>query len=388
MKAAVINAEWAPQAGVRIDPENEARRWAVNANLIYRNATATVQTVDDPSGPGPRELILAVGACGICGSDIHMYETDAEGYMLLPYHLRAPVVPGHEFAGKVVAVGSDVREFEVGDLVTTEEIQWCGECTPCRGGYWNQCRYIEDLGFTIDGGFAEYVRVNAKYCWSLNAVLERYGSEEVALEVGSMSEPISVAYEGIFTRAGGFLPGSPVAVFGGGPIGLASVALAKAAGASQIFCFEPGAERRELAEKLGATHSVDPTVVDGAALVEEETKGVGVAMAVECSGNFPAVMRTIELSLGIGGKVAVIGMDGRSVEINFIDHQLRAASTYGTVGHCGSWDFPNVIRLMASGRIDMHHAITRRFALDDFVDAIKVSTSRTDGKILVKPAGA
>ena len=166
---------------------------------------------------------------------------------------------GHEFAGEAVAIGSEVKEFEIGDLVTAEEIQWCGECDACRGGYWNQCLYIEDLGFTLDGGFAEYAKVNVKYCWSLNSVLERYGDKTMALEVGSMSEPCSVAYEGMFTRAGGFLPGRDVAIFGGGPIGLAATALAKAAGAARIFAFEVLPERRELCEKLGATHGVDPT---------------------------------------------------------------------------------------------------------------------------------
>jgi threonine dehydrogenase-like Zn-dependent dehydrogenase len=107
-------------------------------------------------------------------------------------------------------------------------------------------------------------------------------------------------------------------------------------------------------------------------------------MAVECTGNFPAVMDSIEGSLGIGGKVAVIGMDGRPAQLNFIDYQLKAASTYGTVGHSGSWDFPNVISLMASGQIDMHHAITRRFPLEELVDAIDETKTRVDGKILVK----
>jgi threonine dehydrogenase-like Zn-dependent dehydrogenase len=384
MKAVVLNAEWAPRTGVTVDPAQAERRWAVNANQVYKNPSASYETIDDPGEPGPRDVILKVGACGICGSDVHMFETDDEGYMLLPYHLRTPVVTGHEFAGKIVAKGSEVTEFEVGDLVSAEEIQWCGQCTECRGGYWNQCRYIEDLGFTINGGFAEYAKVDAKYCWSLNAVLERYGDETVALEVGSMTEPVSVSYEGMFTRAGGFLPGSAVAVFGGGPIGLAAVALAKAAGASKIFCFEPLPERRALAEKLGATHGADPTAIDAVALVEEETKGTGVAMAVECTGNFPAVMRTIEQTIGVGGKISVVGMDGRPAQLNFIDHQLRAASVYATVGHSGSWDFPNVIRLMASGQIDMHHAITRRFPLEQLVDAVEETKTRVDGKILVK----
>jgi scyllo-inosose 3-dehydrogenase len=385
VKAIVVDAEWAPRAGTKLAPELEARHWAVYANEVWRNPSLSLTTVPDPEGPGPHEVILKVAACGICGSDVHMFETDDDGYMLLPYHLRCPVVTGHEISGTVVAIGSEVRNFKEGDLVAAEEIQWCGRCTPCRGGYWNQCQNVEDLGFTIDGGFAEYLRVDAKHCWSLNKVAERYGSSELALDVGAMSEPISVTYEGMFTRAGGFKPGSAVAVFGAGPIGLAAVALAQAGGASSIFCFETLPGRRALAEKVGATHALDPREVDPVDAVAEVTAGQGVAMAVECTGNFGAVMRPIEGVLAVGGKVAIIGMDARPAELRFIDYQLKAASVYGSLGHCGSWDFPNVIALMASGRIDMEHAITRRHPLESLVDAIEETKNRGDGKVLVKP---
>lgn len=387
MKAIVVDAEWAPREHAVISPEDEARRWAVNANEVYRNPTVAVEARDDPGGPGPSELILQVGACGLCGSDVHMFETDPEGYMLLPYHLRCPVVTGHEFSGTVVAVGSDVKDFSEGDLVTVEEIQWCGRCTPCRGGYWNQCQFVEDLGFTIDGGFAEYVRVDSKHCWSLNGLLDRYGDREMALEVGALTEPTSVVYEGMFTRAGGFKPGSAVAVFGAGPIGLAAVALAGAAGASQIFCFETLPGRIALAEKLGATHVVDPREVDPVGLVAEATKGHGVAMAVECTGNFPAVMDPIERVISVGGKISIIGMDARPAELSFIRHQLKASAVFGSLGHCGSWDFPNVIALMASGRIHMEEAITRRHPLEGMVAAVEETKNRSDGKVLVKPGG-
>jgi len=251
MKAIVVDAEWAPRDGVHVDAKDEARHWAVNANQVYRAPRIEMQTVPDPTGPGPRELIVKVGSCGICGSDVHMYETDADGYMLLPYHMRCPVVGGHEFAGEVVEVGAEVADFAIGDLVTVEEIQWCGNCLACRGGYPNQCSHIEDLGFTIDGGFAEYAKVPEKACWNLNALIERYGSQTVALEVGSMSEPTSVVYEGMFTRAGGFKPGGAVVVFGAGPIGLAACALAAAAGASRVVCVETSPQRRSGWSALG-----------------------------------------------------------------------------------------------------------------------------------------
>jgi scyllo-inosose 3-dehydrogenase len=385
MKAVVLEAEWSPRPGARISDEDAARHWAAIANDAYRNPSVDVRTVDDPGAPGPTELVLEVGACGLCGSDVHMFETDDEGYLLLPYHLKTPVITGHEFAGRIVAVGSDVTNLRVGELVAVEEIQWCGKCRECRGGYWNQCKYIEDLGFTLDGGFAQYVKVDSRFAWSLDGVLQRYGDEDTTLEVGALTEPTSVAYEGMFTRAGGFKPGGSVAVFGGGPIGLASVALASAAGAAQVFCIDPLPGRRDLAATLGATTTIDPTAADPADVIDTATHGDGAAMVIEASGNFPAVMGAVEETLGVGGKVVIAGMDARTANLNLIKYQLKAGSVYGTVGHSGSWDFPNVINLMASGKISMEHAITRRFPLAGLVSAIDETKARGNGKILVKP---
>ena len=385
MKAIVLEAEWAPRPGASITEEHAKRQWAFNANQAYRNPQVSLQSIADPGAPGPGEVVVQVGACGICGSDVHMLETDDDDYLVLPYHLKAPVVIGHELAGKVVAVGAGVTEISEGELVAVEEIQWCGECRECRGGYWNQCRNIEDLGFTVNGGFAEFVKVQAKYCWSLTAVAERYGSEELALEVGALTEPTGVAYEGLFTRAGGFKPGSAAAVFGAGPIGLAATALLAAAGASQIFVIDPLLGRRELAEKLGGTHLIDPTETNVAEFVLEATRGNGVSIIAEASGANEKVFGPIEDIMGAGAKVSIMGMDPRPAPVNTIRHQVAASSIYGTVGHCGTWDFPNVIALMASGRISMEHAVTRRVPLTELVAAVDETKARTNGKILVKP---
>jgi scyllo-inosose 3-dehydrogenase len=229
------------------------------------------------------------------------------------------------------------------------------------------------------------VRVPARAAWSLDPLLERYGSPEKALEVGAMCEPVSVTYEGMFTRGGGFKPGGVVAVFGAGPIGLAGVALSAAAGASAVICVETVPERRALAERLGATHVVDPTQQDAVAAIDEISRGQGLAMAVEASGAWGAVMPVIDRALGVGGKAVIVGMDPRSPTLELISYQLKAASVYGSVGHCGGWNFPNVINLMASGRIAMEHAVTRRAGLAGMVDAVRSTRDRTDGKVLVKP---
>lgn len=385
MKAVVMNAEWAPRPHASIKPTDAARKWAAIANHAYKNPTFALEDIPEPGEPGPYDVILEVGACGICGTDVHMFETDDEGYVLMPYHLMTPVVTGHEFAGRIIAKGSEVDHLAVGQLVAAEEIQWCGRCTACRGGYWNQCGYIEDLGFTLNGGFAEYVRVDSRYCWSLDAVAERYGSEEIALEVGALTEPTGVAYEGMFTRAGGFKPGSTVAIYGGGPIGLAATALAAAAGAANVVVADMLPERRSLALEMGATAVVDPAQRPVEDLVGEVSRGQGAAMIVEATGNFQAVMTSIEGSMGVGGKVVIAGMDARSASLNFIQYQLKAGSVYGTVGHSGSWDFPNVIALMGSGKIQMDKAITRRYPLAELLEGIEETKARVNGKILVKP---
>ena len=123
-------------------------------------------------------------------------------------------------------------------MVTVEEMIWCGRCTPCRNGYPNHCTNLEEIGFTIPGAFANFIAVDEKFCWKIDAIAERFGSEEKAYEVGALTEPTCVAYNAMFERAGGFKPGHYVNVFGAGPIGLAAIGLAKAAGAGMIVAFE------------------------------------------------------------------------------------------------------------------------------------------------------
>jgi len=384
MRAVVLEADWDPRPGTVISDEDVARRWAPNAHVVYRNPRVSVRDVEPPGEPGPGELLIRVANCGMCGSDLHMYESDEDGYIILPYHLKSPVVLGHEFSGTIEAVGRGVKRVAVGDIVAVEEIQYCGECHACRGGYPNSCERIEDFGFTIDGGYAEYVIAPVKAVWSLNPLLDRY-SREQALEVGALCEPTSVAYEGMFTRAGGFKPGGAVAVFGAGPIGLASIAHAAAAGASAVIAFETVPDRRDLASRIGATHVFDPTEVRASEVVREITRGIGVAMAVEASGAWTHVMSELDLCLAVGGKAAIVGMGPESPTVNLVEYQLRGASLYGSVGHCGGWDYGNVINLMASGRIHMEHAITHRYDVEGFVAALESLRSRTQGKVLVRP---
>jgi threonine dehydrogenase-like Zn-dependent dehydrogenase len=388
MKGLVLQAEWDPRPDYRVSESERSTRKAVTGSSVWRRPRVAVETVPDPT-PGPSDVLLRPRACGVCGSDVHFLETDQDGYMLYPGLTRFPVVIGHEFSGEVVGVGAEVRDLRPGDMVTCEEMIWCGECTPCRNGYPNQCLRLEEIGFTINGAQADLITVNAKYCWKINALAERYGSAEGGYEAGALCEPTSVAYNAMFTRAEGFKPGGHVTVFGTGPIGFAAIALARAAGAAKIIAFEVSPTRTELAKKVGADVVLNPVELQrqGTAprhAIMELTDGEGAAMHVEAAGAPTRTIPEMEAALAVGGKIVIIGRAAERTPIYLEAFQTHAAQIFGAQGHSGYGNFPNVIKLMAAGRIDLTPIITSRFPLARGVEAIKKATKREDGKIMIR----
>lgn len=383
MKGLVVSAEWSPKPGYVVSQFEKNTGKAITGNSIWKNPKLEVKEVPDPT-PGPKDVVLKVRACGVCGSDVHFYETDSDGYMLYPGLTKFPCVIGHEFSGEVVEVGSEVKDLKVGDMVTAEEMIWCGECVPCRNGYPNQCLNLEEIGFTINGAFADYIVIGAKYCWKIDEIAERYGDREKTFEAGALVEPTSVAYNGMFVRAEGFKPGGYVVVFGAGPIGLASIALAKASGASKIIAFEISNRRRELARLVGAEYVYNPAEVDPVEVILDVTKGAGADMLVESAGAPTKTIPVMEKTLAIGGKIVQIGRAAERVPVYLEYFQTHAGQIFGAQGHSGYGTFQNVIRLMASGRIDMTQIITSRFSLSDAVSAIKKTSQREDGKVMVR----
>ncbi|MBI4758311.1 MAG: alcohol dehydrogenase catalytic domain-containing protein [Chloroflexi bacterium] len=383
MKGLMLRAKWEPRQDYVLSEFEKTTGKAITGNSVWRHPELKVQEVPKPQVK-PDQVLLRVKACGVCGSDMHFYETDKDNYIMYPGLTRFPVITGHEFSGQIVGVGGAVTDFKVGDMVTAEEMIWCGECVPCRNGFPNQCQRLEEIGFTINGAFAEYLAIGAKYCWKINDLLKVYGTEDRAYEAGALVEPTSVAYNGIFQRAGGFKPGAYAAVYGAGPIGLASIALCKAAGAAKVIAFEISAQRRELAKAVGADYVFDPREVSPGAKVMEITAGEGAEMQVEAAGAPTLVLPEMEKSLAINGKIVQIGRAAERVPMYLETFQVRHSQVFGAQGHSGNGTFPSVIRLMASGLIDMTRIITARYNLDQVVSAIAQSASRQDGKIMVK----
>jgi threonine dehydrogenase-like Zn-dependent dehydrogenase len=388
MNGLVLEAKWKPRHGYEVTEFERTTGKAVTGSSVWHDPKVRLAALPDPK-PGPKDVLIHPKACGVCGSDVHFVERDSDGYMLYPGLTKFPVVIGHEFSGEVVEIGKDVRDLRPGDMVTCEEMIWCGECVPCRNGYPNQCLNLEEIGFTIDGAQAEYLAIGAKYCWKIDALAERYGNADTAYEAGALTEPTSVAYNAMFTRAGGFAPGGYVTVFGTGPIGFAAIALARAAGAGKIIAFEVSPARQELARRVGADRVFNPVEVEKRGLrprdvILEETRGEGAAMHVEAAGAPPRTVPEMEASMAIGGKLVIIGRASDRASVYLDQFQTHAAQIYGAQGHSGYGNFPNVIRLLASGRVDLLPIVTSRFPLDQAADAVHKALRREDGKILVR----
>jgi len=386
MKGLVLSAKWEPRPGYQVSEFEKKTGKAVEGAQVWRHPKLELKEVPDPK-PGPGQVLLRVKACGVCGSDVHFYETDQDDYILYPGLTKFPVIIGHEFSGEIVEVGPgpEGAKFKPGDRVTVEEMVWCGHCRPCRDGFPNHCENLEEIGFTIDGAMAEYIVVPAKLCWKVDAVFERYSDEELAWEVAATTEPTCVAYNGVFERAGGFRPGAYVAVYGAGPIGLGAIQLSKAAGAAKVIAFEVSEVRRKLAQEVGADYVYDPREVTPSEAIMEVTGGEGVDLSVEAAGAPEKTIPEMEKTLAINGKITVIGRAAQRVPMFLERFQVRRSQLFGAQGHSGHGIFPSVIRMMGAGLIDNSKIITSRFPLSQAVDALEKATKREDGKIIIKP---
>lgn len=386
MKTLVLSAKWEPRPDYRVSEFEKRTGKAIEGFNVWRYPRLELKGVEQPE-PGPGEVLIRVKACGICGSDIHFYETDKDDYILYPGLTKFPATIGHEFAGEIVELGRgpEAKGFKVGDRVTVEEMVWCGYCRPCRDGFPNQCENLEELGFTVDGAMAEYIVVPIKLCWKLDAVFERYSDEATAWEVGATTEPTCVAYNTIFECAGWFRPGAYVAIYGAGPIGLGAIQLCKAAGATKVIAFEVSEVRRKLAKEVGADAVYDPCKIIPSEVVMDLTHGAGADFSLESAGAPEKTIPEMEKTMAIAGKLAVVGRAAQRVPMYLERFQTRKAKLYGAQGHSGYGIFPSVIRMMGAGLIDNSKIITSRFSLDRSLEALEKATKREDGKIIIKP---
>jgi threonine dehydrogenase-like Zn-dependent dehydrogenase len=264
---------------------------------------------------------------------------------------------------------------------------WCGECRPCADGFPNHCERLDEIGINIDGAMAEYVAVDAKYCWSIVDLGRKYGAEKMFL-LGSLVEPTSVAYNAVIERGGGIRPGDSVWILGSGPVGLAACAILRRAGASKVMVSEPSKARAEMARQLGATDVIDPTDGKTAEKVLEISAGRGADLILEATGLPHRVWRDIEEVIwngrALNTTVVLVARADARIPVNGEVFQVRRAQIVGAQGHSGHGNFPRVISAMEDG-MDVSLMSTKIITLDQAPENIlALQTDRQECKITIR----
>jgi L-iditol 2-dehydrogenase len=314
----------------------------MRAIVFERAGEIAVKDAPEPS-IGPNHLLVSMRQMGICHSDFDLL---ADRYII---PVGFPITPGHEWAGEVVAVGSEVASFEPGDRIV-------GECT-VNGG-------VDHFGFSISGAGADLFRVRSDWAHRL--------PDDVSYAAGATVEPFSCAYYAL-SRVGRVNAADTVVVIGGGPIGLSAVAAASTMGA-RVVLIEPAEHRRSVGIRLGAAETVDPGSDDVVDAVADLTGGRLADVVVEASGNPAAMAGAFDL-VGFRGRMAFIGINvGQSAPAKLGQIQSKELRIHGTIGSPDIW--PETIRFIAASKVDLTPMVTAVFPLEEAVDAFAASEQR------------
>ncbi len=317
---------------------------------------------------GPDELLVRVEACGVCGTDRHLFHGE--------FPCTPPVTLGHEFSGIIEQVGSAVSGFSVGDRVTGDPNIACGRCSHCVNGRVNLCRNLTAIGIHRDGGFADYVIIPHKQAFPLPADLDPMH--------GAFCEPLACCLHGIDLAE--IKAGSSVVVLGGGVIGLLTVQLARLAGATTVILVTRQASRRSLAEELGATASVDPNAGDVIAQIAGGHGLVpgGVDVVLECAGVAETVVQATKL-VRPGGTAVILGVmaQGERVEIEPFDLLFREVKL--VTSFLNPFTHRRAADLIASGRIEVEKLISRKVSLEEAPEVVRQLPQPGEVKVLVVP---
>lgn len=390
MKAVELSAKWSPKPNFKLGSKDIDGKLTYLGSQVWKDP---IVNIVDKSVPEIKsnEVLLKVKRCGICGSDVHMAQAYDDGYIYYPGLTAFPVTLGHEFAGEIVEVGSQAinkrtgKLYEKGEPVTVEEMAWCGECKPCCDGYPNHCERLQEIGFSIDGAFAEYITVPSKLCWSLKKLQGKYDD---IYKIGSLVEPTSVAYNAVIERGGGIRPGENVVILGAGPVGLASARILKTAGAAICIVSEPNEHRANLAKKMGADQIINPQKENFVEKVKEYTDNDGAALYLEATGLPQVVTEDIQNCIweckAVNSTVVIVARAEQRMPVCGEYFQVRRARIVGAQGHSGHGTFPNVISCMAAG-MDMTPMVTKEISLEQVPENIKLlQTDRENCKISAK----
>ena len=321
---------------------------------------------------GPNDVLVAVEAASICGTDLHIYSWDP----LMRDRIRPPMIFGHEFCGVVEKVGSEVSEVRPGQFVSAEMHVACGHCLQCRIGQQHLCQKVEIIGIDRNGCFAEYVKIPASNILPIDPAIPR--------DYAAILDPLGNAVHAVLA---GEIAGQTVAVVGCGPIGLMAIQVAKACGATQIYGIEIRERRILLAREVGADGVFNPQEMNVVEAVREATGGAGADVVLEMSGHPKAIPEAFDM-LRLGGRISLLGLPAEPVTLNLVDSIIfKGATVQGIYGRRMYDTWYRMLSLLKAKRLDLDPIISARLPLSDYEEAFAMLEKGEASKVLFYPNG-
>src|SRR6516225_7398108 len=321
---------------------------------------------------GPTDVLVRVKTASVCGTDFHIYGWDrwSQG------RIKPPVTLGHEFCGTVERAGDEVTAVKAGNFVSAEMHLNCGYCRQCRLGQAHICQNLRIIGIDQDGAFADFVRIPASNIIKLDP--------DIPEHYGAILDPLGNA---VHTVLAGPIAGQTVLVTGCGPIGLMSIAVAKACGSSTVFATETNEARRAMAKKMGADVVINPASEDAVKRILGETGGTGVDALLEMSGNPMAVQQGFK-ALRAGGRASLLGIPTENVPLDLVNDVIfKGATVQGIYGRRMYETWEQMTALLKAGKLKLEPLFGERVALEKFENAFALLQKGLAGKVLMYPNG-
>ncbi len=316
---------------------------------------------------GPNDVLVEITHAGICGTDLHIYKWDQWSQQ----RVAVGITTGHEFAGRIVALGDEVTRFRIGDRVSGEGHIYCGNCRPCRTGNAHICEQCQIIGIDRDGCFARYMALPENNVWPVHP--------DIPDKVAAVFDPLGNAVHTVMTAG---VSGRNVLVTGVGIIGLMAVTVARAAGASKIYATDIDEKRLGVARQIGADHVFDARS-DWIPEIRQLTDGPGPDVLLEMSGN-PQAIRDGLTALAGGGTAGLLGIPGKPMEIDLSSQIIfKGATVHGIIGRRIFETWYQMEAFLLSGRLQLDPIITHVIDMENFEDGIRMMQSGEAIKVVL-----
>ena len=334
----------------------KALRWHARGDV-------RLDEIPNPLDPKENEIQLEVLWCGICGTDVEEWKNG-------PYLVtNAPLTLGHEISGRVIKVGSGVKDFKIGDRVGVDGLSGCGRCEYCLGNKVNLCQSLSAVGFMSNGGLAEFLNVEANVCVKI--------PDSAPDEAGALAETLSVSIRAL--RRARFVKNESVTIIGAGAVGLLAAQAARALGAKKVLVIEKLENRKTIAKELGFEKVIDPSNFNEAVDLAD--------IVLECTGNKQAIELAIK-AIKPAGRAVLIGISSENPELNTFDLIVKEKEILGTLSHIRDEDFKEALNLIASGQINLIAIISHKVSLNNAIrEGLSALANQPNDhlKILVSP---